>query len=449
MSGQTAPRATGSPEDGADLSTNEKILRDCHQLYTAPERGLITIGKHLGEKLQAQNRKITVMVMGNHSAGKSSFINWYIGESVQRTGVAIETQAFSFITSGRKRESLTGKSTLHLYPQFKDLEEISGLTDHLSTEICPSRQRDFNLVTFIDTPGLVDGEMTYQFDVDEALVRIGEKVDLIYVFFEPMGQALCKRTLSVVEKLNHKHAERLRFYLSKADTAGNECDRQRVLIQVTQQLCSKPGLNQCGFDMQTIYIPDLSQLSSCVNQIEETCKTITKSVNQAVQTALEQLESDCELLLQRTNQRLLKDRELVQRSRRGWMRRRLFGCLAYLVPISWLAAAIVPLLATQTISLATGERLAEAAQLHARRLAAVWAWLSGDSPLLAVAIVVVFSFIATFLSQSDSAMKRHLSRKETKTLERNRDHVRDVVKVKKNALCEQFLRQSVTDEDWC
>ncbi len=34
---------------------------------------------------------------GNHSAGKSSFINWYVEEHVQRTGVAIETHGFSVI----------------------------------------------------------------------------------------------------------------------------------------------------------------------------------------------------------------------------------------------------------------------------------------------------------------------------------------------------------------
>ena len=33
--------------------------------------------------------------------------NRYIEEKVQRTGVAIETQGFSIVTSGRKRESLT------------------------------------------------------------------------------------------------------------------------------------------------------------------------------------------------------------------------------------------------------------------------------------------------------------------------------------------------------
>jgi GTPase SAR1 family protein len=41
------------------------------------------------------------MIVGNHSAGKSSFVNWYIGEEVQRTGVAIETRGFTLITSGK------------------------------------------------------------------------------------------------------------------------------------------------------------------------------------------------------------------------------------------------------------------------------------------------------------------------------------------------------------
>jgi len=56
---------------------------------------------------------------------------------------------------------------------------------------------------------------------------LGELADLIFVFFDPIGQALCKRTLNLVEQLNIRHPERLRFYLSKADEAGTESDRQR------------------------------------------------------------------------------------------------------------------------------------------------------------------------------------------------------------------------------
>ena len=53
----------------------------------------------------------------------------------------------------------------------------------------------------------------------------------LYIF---ACQALCKRTLNIVEKISEKHAERMRFYLSKADEAGHESDRQRVMMQIVQ-----------------------------------------------------------------------------------------------------------------------------------------------------------------------------------------------------------------------
>lgn len=121
--------------------------------------------------------------------------------------------------------------------------------DYLTTEISTSKQKKFSLVTFVDTPGLVDGDMKYPFDVNESIQWLGKRTgarlfqlantngfvlflsgelaDLIFVFFDPIGQALCKRTLNLVEQLNIRHPERLRFYLSKADEAGTESDRQR------------------------------------------------------------------------------------------------------------------------------------------------------------------------------------------------------------------------------
>ena len=67
----------------------------------------------------------------------------------------------------------------------------------------------------------------------------GDLADLIFVFFDPIGQALCKRTLNLVEKLNEKHADRMRFYLSKADEAGHESDRQ-VPPQIDTPFKEKP-----------------------------------------------------------------------------------------------------------------------------------------------------------------------------------------------------------------
>lgn len=49
-----------------------------------------------------------------------------------------------------------------------------GVVDYLATEVSTSKQKKFSLVTFIDTPGLVDGDMKYPFDVNKAITWLGE-----------------------------------------------------------------------------------------------------------------------------------------------------------------------------------------------------------------------------------------------------------------------------------
>ncbi len=69
--------------DDACMTANERILRDCHNIYTDAENGLVHIAKDVGIELLAPRKKINIMLIGNHSAGKSSFINWYIEETVR------------------------------------------------------------------------------------------------------------------------------------------------------------------------------------------------------------------------------------------------------------------------------------------------------------------------------------------------------------------------------
>ena len=108
--------------------------------------GLVKIAGELDHKLLAPRKKISVVLIGNHSAGKSSFINWYergqcggvcvshcashtcryVEEHVQKTGVAIETQGFTLVTSGKKRETLKGPATLHLFPYFSAIGQLAG-----------------------------------------------------------------------------------------------------------------------------------------------------------------------------------------------------------------------------------------------------------------------------------------------------------------------------------
>lgn len=50
---------------------------------------------------------------------------------------------------------------------------LTGVVDYLNTEISTSKQKKFSLVTFVDTPGLVDGDMKYPFDVNESIEWLG------------------------------------------------------------------------------------------------------------------------------------------------------------------------------------------------------------------------------------------------------------------------------------
>lgn len=50
--------------------------------------------------------------------------------------------------------------------------------DYLNTEISTSKQKKFSLVTFIDTPGLVDGDMKYPFDVNQSMLWLGKSLKI-------------------------------------------------------------------------------------------------------------------------------------------------------------------------------------------------------------------------------------------------------------------------------
>lgn len=448
MSGKTKNRSAANADSiTGGVSCDERILRDCHQLYTDLDSGLISVAESVNVKLLPPRKKITVMLMGNHSAGKSSFINWYVEEHIQRTGVAIETQGFNFITSGRKRESLTGNATLHLYPHFKPLQEFKGVSEYLSTEICTSRQKRFSLVTFVDSPGLVDGDMKYPFDVDEVIMWLGDLCDLVLVFFDPMGQALCKRSLNIVERMNEKHGDRLRFYLSKADEAGGESDRQRVMMQIVQELCKRPGLNKCGFDMPTIYIPNPNKPSRCVNQIEEVCRTIEKTINQTVQNTLNSLEKDCERVSEAITDTLGNDRQTSAMNRRARCKSCLLTLLGFTVPLALMALLVLGILSQELLEVALGREGTATLSLYLSPVVKVFDSLSVEQRLYGCGGMVLLSFLLLIIARFAFRTQPTLSGKQKRQLQEKLEYVQEVVKSKKKKLYDEYLRQSVSDHD--
>ncbi|XP_071094144.1 uncharacterized protein [Haliotis cracherodii] len=447
MSGKVKSRTAANAADAATQSVNERILKECHTLYIDPENGLVKIAESLGLSFLAPRKKITVLLIGNHSAGKSSFINWYVEEHVQKTGVAIETQGFTFITSGRKRESLTGNATLHLYPHFDPLREIEGVIDYLTTEISTSKQKKFSLVTFVDTPGLVDGDMKYPFDVNKSILWLGDLADLIFVFFDPIGQALCKRTLNIVEKLNDKHADRMKFYLSKADDAGHESDRQRVMMQIVQELCKRPGLNRTGFDMPTIYIPSMNQKTSrCANQIEEVCKEVEKTINQTIQNTLNALERDCDHIADIVQRNLQDDSVKRSNNMRARLRGFCFSLFGMLMPLLLLATFLIST-SPKTLSQFVGESLVVTMATYLGPLSKLWKTVPTDYTNYVIIGILTLALLLLLLAKFSSRTKTTLSRKQKRNLLEIRDYVQSTVKSKKQTLYQEYLQQSVADHD--
>lgn len=334
---QSIKRNSKATVDDMLGGVSERVLKQITEFYESGvgagqpgAMGLKAIADVLGLQIRKPRKKISVMIIGNHSAGKSSFINWYVGEHVMKTGVAIETRGFSFVTSGRKRETLTGAATLHYFDYLEDFGKFKGIMHNLFTEVTTSKDKNFSCVDFVDTPGLVDGDMQYPFNVEDSIIWMADHADLILVFFDPIGQATCKRTLSVVQRLNDgPHLEKIHYYMSKADAVEQEHDRQRVLIQITQNLATRIR-NSHAFNLPTFYLPRDSDDTPCniPNAIQDVCKEVDKAINMTVQKNLGVLKADCGKILVAADQKLLLDRQNRRKNWSRWLWRGFFHLVA-------------------------------------------------------------------------------------------------------------------------
>ncbi|XP_023661167.1 uncharacterized protein [Paramormyrops kingsleyae] len=451
MSGKTKSRSATNAEL-TSISCYERILQECHQMYTEVDSGLISLAQSVGVTILPPRKKITVMLMGNHSAGMwkstSCGLEWPLKH---KASVSLPVVA---------RESLLPGMQLY----------ISTLT----TNLYKSLQKHFSLLTFVDSPGLVDGDMKYPFDVDQALLWLGNLCDLILVFFDPMGQALCKRTLNIVEKLNESHGDKLRFYLSKADEAGSESDRQRVMMQIVQELCKRPGLNKCAFDMPTIYIPNPNKPSRCVNQIEDVCRTIEKTFNQTVQNTLNSLEKDCQLITDAIRNALSTDRKRSREKWRAQCKGCLLGLMGFSVPLSLLMLLLLGSLSRETVELTLGKEGTEALSMYllfcpglvtslicpSRSFCVRYYFLSFELPVLWVldsfsvqqqfyfcSSLVLLSFILLLLARSAFRTQLTLTGRQKRQLQEKLEYIDEAVKNKKKTLYEEYFRQSIGDYD--
>ncbi|KAK0068795.1 sarcalumenin [Biomphalaria pfeifferi] len=289
--------------------------------------------------------------------------------------------------------------------------------------------------------------MKYPFDVNKAITWLGDTADLIFVFFDPIGQALCKRTLQLVEQLNEKHAERIKFYLSKADEAGHESDRQRVMMQIVQELCKRPGLNRTGFDMPTIYVPSLNLKGSrCANQIEEVCKEIEKTINQTIQNTLNSLERDCDQIYQLVEDKLRDDSLRSSRNMRARFQGFCYGLVGMIIPVLLLVTFLISS-AHSTLNSLLGSNLMLTLDIYLGSLSSLWRSVPKDYTSYVIFFILGMALVMLLVAKYSSRTVPTLSRKQKKKLNEISDYVLSTVKNKKQTLYQEYLRQSVAEQD--
>ena len=97
-----------------------------------------------------------ILILGNHSSGKSSFVNYFAGQSIQLTGMAPTDDDFTVLKYGGAENTRPGSSAVS-NPSF-GLEGLSQFgpkfLSHLHLKTLPNPRLE--KVTLVDTPGMID-----------------------------------------------------------------------------------------------------------------------------------------------------------------------------------------------------------------------------------------------------------------------------------------------------
>lgn len=152
-----------------------------------------------------------VLLLGNHSSGKSSFINFLVGEELQRTGIAPVDDGFTIITHGDAADDKDGQAVV-TNPQLSwgDLERFGPqLVSHLRL-----RRRDqpsLDGIALVDSPGMIDAadaSVDRGYDFAGVVRWFAERADVILFLFDPDKPGTTGETLRVLTDalagLDHK-----------------------------------------------------------------------------------------------------------------------------------------------------------------------------------------------------------------------------------------------------
>lgn len=235
-------------------SLNEKIIKPLNIKVYGP----------LEKQIDEFNPLPQVLILGNHSSGKSTFINYLCGKNIQATGVAPTDDGFTFIAPGTEDVDQDGPSVIGDRSMgFSGLRNFgNGLIGHIHLKI----RKNLNLtdVMLIDSPGMIDSPASLRssygggiinasganatttasvnysssmndtnnkdrgYDFEGVVRWLAERADVILLFQDPAKPGTTGETLSILTKSLGGMDHKLFILLNKADQFSTVHDFARA-----------------------------------------------------------------------------------------------------------------------------------------------------------------------------------------------------------------------------
>ena len=209
-----------------------------------------------------------VSVLGVFSAGKSSFINSYLGRTLQKTGNQAVDDKFTVICYGKEKTgqvlpglALDADMRFPFYRISKEIEQVSSGEGRRIDAYLQLKVTDAEILRgkiFIDSPGFdADDQRTATLQLTNHIIDIS---DLVLVFFDARhpepGAMQDTLTHLVGNTIDRADSNKFLYILNQIDTAARE-DNTEEITGAWQRALAQKGLTAGRF--YTIYNKDAAQ----------------------------------------------------------------------------------------------------------------------------------------------------------------------------------------------
>mmetsp|Transcript_11423 Transcript_11423/g.22658 ORF Transcript_11423/g.22658 Transcript_11423/m.22658 type:complete len:582 (+) Transcript_11423:310-2055(+) len=173
--------------------------------------------------------KPQVLLIGQYSVGKTSFIRYLLGRDFpgQRIGPEPTTDRFTVLINGPEERTIPGNAlSVHPDMPFRGLDRfgVSFLSRFEGSQV-PSTV--LKSITLIDTPGILAGkkqEANRGYEFTKVVSWFAERADLIILLFDAHKLDISDELKNAIDALKG-HEDKVRCILNKAD----QIDRQQLM----------------------------------------------------------------------------------------------------------------------------------------------------------------------------------------------------------------------------